>query len=49
MRTALRVGRQQKIPDAPLAEHANLEAEFQRRIQKLYEGIVLTWLRKFGH
>jgi len=39
---------QQRMAAAYAAEHAKLKAEFELRIQKIYESIVLARRRKFG-
>jgi len=39
---------QQKMLAAHASEHAKLKAEFELRIQKIYESIVLARRRKFG-
>jgi transposase len=39
---------QQRMAAAYTAEHAKLKAEFELRIQKIYESIVLARRRKFG-
>jgi len=45
---ATHAAEQQKMLAAHAAEHAKLKAEFELRIQKIYESIVLARRRKFG-
>ena len=45
---AAHAAEQQKMLAAHTAEHAKLKAEFELRIQKIYESIVLARRRKFG-
>jgi transposase len=45
---AAHAAEQQKMLAAHAAEHAKLKAEFELRIQKIYESIVLARRRKFG-
>ena len=45
---AAHTAEQQKMLAAHAAEHAKLKAEFELRIQKIYESIVLARRRKFG-
>jgi hypothetical protein len=46
--TAAYAAEQQKMLAVHAAEHAKLKAEFELRIQKIYESIVLARRRKFG-